>query len=136
MSHSCMYAVCRMIQFSDYNTNYVQFSMNIKKMISNKRKTQSLVKQFLVSLGWIINCCDTYGSIYEIAVMSAKLWILAVWLEKKQEEEGVIPTHWIKEHKVRWPNGSNAIRAMRNRLEPGEKWLLFQLIKIKHQSCK
>lgn len=67
-------------------------------------------------------------------LMVSLLWIRAVWLEGKREEEGVIPDLWLKEDKVFWPPGTNATKAMANMLAPADNWKEFRLIKIKTKS--
>ncbi|XP_046577590.1 uncharacterized protein LOC124285407 [Haliotis rubra] len=68
------------------------------------------------------------------AMEAKKLWVLAVWKEKVQEEEGVIPSSWVKGKYVFWPSGGNAQKALKNRREPSPSWSRFPLVKIKFQS--
>lgn len=66
------------------------------------------------------------------------MWSRAVWLERDQEEEGVIPSSWIQEGMVMWPPGVSAAKALRDKREPQDTWRKFNLVKVKHQSgmCK
>lgn len=63
-----------------------------------------------------------------------KTWSRAVWLEGDQEEEGVIPTCWVKNKSVMWPSGTNVLKAMREMKLPEEHWIKFDLVKIKFTS--
>lgn len=65
-----------------------------------------------------------------------KTWSRAVWLEGDQEEEGVIPTCWVKNKSVMWPSGTNVLKAMREMKLPEEHWIKFDLVKIKFTSGK
>ena len=64
--------------------------------------------------------------------LSQSLWIRAVWLEGKREEEGVIPVLWVDKKKkiVFWPK-QNAAKAMREMMAPTRNWKQFQLLKCK-----
>ena len=59
-----------------------------------------------------------------------------MWLEKGREEEGVVPSSWIKENELYWPPGVSAKKAMEEKRDPGDSWRKFQVIKIKLQSGK
>ncbi|XP_065642216.1 uncharacterized protein LOC101235189 [Hydra vulgaris] len=55
----------------------------------------------------------------------------AVWLEENREEEGVLPSAWVRGKVVMWPPSKmNAFKLMKG-VEPNENWRLFKLIKIK-----
>ncbi|XP_065672224.1 uncharacterized protein LOC136090044 isoform X2 [Hydra vulgaris] len=59
----------------------------------------------------------------------------AVWLEKNCEEKGVLPSTWVRGKLVMWPlSKMNALKLIRDRVEPGENWQCFKLIKIKNTS--
>lgn len=62
------------------------------------------------------------------------MWFRAVWLERDQEEEGVIPSSWIQEGMVKWPPGVSAAKTLRDKREPQDTWRKFNLVKDKHQS--
>ena len=67
------------------------------------------------------------------------MWTTVVWLEGDLEEEGVIPQAWVKLEKklVLWPPRNNCpLKAMKQRLEPTDKWQEFTLVKIKFSSGK
>ncbi|XP_065681306.1 uncharacterized protein LOC105850360 isoform X2 [Hydra vulgaris] len=56
----------------------------------------------------------------------------AVWLEENCEEEGVLPSAWVRGKVVMWPPSKmNAFKLMKEGVEPNENWRLFKLIKIK-----
>ncbi|XP_065641659.1 uncharacterized protein LOC105846739 [Hydra vulgaris] len=56
----------------------------------------------------------------------------AVWLEENREEEGVLPSAWVRGKVVIWPPSKmNAFKLMKEGVEPNENWRLFKLIKIK-----
>ncbi|XP_047138749.1 uncharacterized protein LOC100210249 isoform X3 [Hydra vulgaris] len=56
----------------------------------------------------------------------------AVWLEENREEEGVLPSAWVRGKVVMWPPSKmNAFKLMKEGVEPNENWRLFKLIKIK-----
>jgi len=55
------------------------------------------------------------------------LWSRAVWLEKEQDEEFTIPSHWVQDGHVRWPKVTNASRYLEQRVEPSELWWSFPL---------
>lgn len=63
-------------------------------------------------------------------------WTRAVWLEGDVEEEGTIPSCWITDNTVFWPNGINVLRAMSEMQQPTEKWKPFKLVKVKITSSK
>jgi len=42
-------------------------------------------------------------------------------MEKDGEEDGVIPTNWIKGNHVYWPTVVDASKALKERREPGSK---------------
>ncbi|XP_071095429.1 uncharacterized protein [Haliotis cracherodii] len=63
-----------------------------------------------------------------------KAWARAVWMEADEEMEETIPSLWIQEKTVRWPNTSNAMPAMKEMRCPTEKWLTFNLVKVKCSS--
>lgn len=65
----------------------------------------------------------------------------AVWKEGEREEEGVVPDNWIDRNKrtVRWPRNMSTTkteRALKDRINPQEDWMVFPLIKIKMTSAK
>lgn len=62
------------------------------------------------------------------------MWVRAVWMEGKREEEGVIPEVWIENKTVRWPDGINVLRARTEQRQPTEKWHKFPLVKVKFRS--
>ncbi|KAG0714209.1 hypothetical protein GWK47_014567 [Chionoecetes opilio] len=68
------------------------------------------------------------------------MWKRAVWVEGRNEEEGVVPCTWIDEEKqsLYWPQGVNAENALSSRQHPDPKlWRKFQLVKVKVSSvCK
>lgn len=49
-------------------------------------------------------------------------------------EESVIPNCCVKNKSVRWPSGTNVMKAMRDIKPPEEHWLKFDLMKIKFTS--
>lgn len=69
-------------------------------------------------------------------LQNPKMWCKAVWKEGSMEMEGVVPSEWIDRQKllVRWPPGPNAMKAMKERRLPTEKWSSFPLMKIKYES--
>ena len=58
----------------------------------------------------------------------------AVWKEDDQEEEGVIPSVWVKENTVMWPRGVNVLKAMKEMRHPDDSWIKFDLVKLKFSS--
>ena len=62
------------------------------------------------------------------------MWKRAVWKEGSRDEEGVVPSSWIKGKLLFWPPGKSAVKALKERKAPEEGWLQFQLIKIKYTS--
>ena len=58
-------------------------------------------------------------------------WSRAVWQEKTQEEEMTIPTVWIQDGYVRWPEGLQVLKAFNQQLTPKHYWHKFKLIKVK-----
>ncbi|XP_052706413.1 serine/threonine-protein kinase PRP4 homolog [Crassostrea angulata] len=63
-----------------------------------------------------------------------KKWVRAVWREDKKEMELAIPSVWVEGNRIRWPNTSNAKSALKECKKPADKWLSFDLIKIKFSS--
>lgn len=59
------------------------------------------------------------------------MWARAVWKERGREEEGVIPTSWIKDKAVYWPPGTDASKAMQKMDKPDKNWRKFALTKVK-----
>ncbi|XP_047134871.1 uncharacterized protein LOC124812375 isoform X2 [Hydra vulgaris] len=56
----------------------------------------------------------------------------AVWLEENREEEGVLPSAWVRGKVVMWPPSKmSAFKLMKEGVEPNENWRLLKLIKIK-----
>nr|XP_022307903.1 uncharacterized protein LOC111113905 [Crassostrea virginica] len=64
------------------------------------------------------------------------IWCRAVWKEDDQEEEGVIPSVWVKENTVMWPRGVNVLKAMKEMRHPDDSWIKFDLVKLKFSSAK
>lgn len=62
------------------------------------------------------------------------LWVRAIWKEEHREEEGVVPSTWVKEAMVLWPNVSNAQRAMKSGILPTDSCKRFPLVKEKVRS--
>lgn len=58
-------------------------------------------------------------------------WSRAIWLENKQEEEGTIPTAWIKNNLVYWPSFLNVEKAAAELKEPTALWHKFPLVRVK-----
>ena len=58
-------------------------------------------------------------------------WSRAVWQEKTQEEEMTIPTVWIQDGYVRWPEGLQVLKPFNQQLTPKDDWHKFKLIKVK-----
>ena len=63
-----------------------------------------------------------------------RMWVRAVWIEGKREEEGVISEVWIENKTVRWPDGINVLRARTEQRKSTEKWHKFPLVKVKFRS--
>ncbi|XP_052696313.1 serine/threonine-protein kinase PRP4 homolog [Crassostrea angulata] len=63
-----------------------------------------------------------------------KKWVRAVWREDEKEMELAIPSVWVEGNRIRWPNTSNAKSALKECKKPADKWLSFDLIKIKFSS--
>jgi len=61
-------------------------------------------------------------------------WCRAVWREGKQEEEGVVPSHWVQKNVVRWPRVTNATKFLKERTTPMDAWWRLPLIKVKTTS--
>ncbi|XP_038063128.1 clumping factor A-like [Patiria miniata] len=61
----------------------------------------------------------------------SRMYARAVWTEGNREEEGTIPTTWMRDQTVFWPPGSNALKAFESRQEPCENWRQFPLVKLK-----
>lgn len=69
------------------------------------------------------------------------MYVRAVWKEGEQEEEGVVPYSWIDRNKrtVRWPRNMSTTkieRAIKEKINPQDDWMMFPLIKIKTTSGK
>lgn len=69
------------------------------------------------------------------------MYARAVWKEGEQEEEGVVPDNWIDRNKrtVRWPRNMSTTkteRALKDKINPQDDWMMFPLIKIKMISGK
>jgi len=65
-------------------------------------------------------------------------WCRAVWLERENEEEGVIPSCWVNayENIVYWPTNLNVLRAFKERKVPDNTWKKFRLLKMKMSDGK
>jgi len=61
------------------------------------------------------------------------MWARAVWRECNGEMEGVIPSCWVKNGCVFWPD-QGVKKAMKTCKEPEDKWMKFPVIKVKFQS--
>lgn len=64
-------------------------------------------------------------------------WVRAIWQEKFQEEEGVIPASWVIGKVVHWPTVTNAEKAMKEGRRPDDgksMWSTYPLIKEKIKS--
>ena len=61
-------------------------------------------------------------------------WTRAVWLERGKEVEGVIPSCWVDQDSVSWPNGVNADKALNEQRPPKDNWLKFQLLNFDQMS--
>jgi len=57
-------------------------------------------------------------------------WTRAMWIENGEEMEGVVPTAWIEEENLRWPNKSYK-NSLANRRLPSTNWLSYPIIKKK-----
>ncbi|KAG9267456.1 hypothetical protein AMEX_G18296 [Astyanax mexicanus] len=68
------------------------------------------------------------------------MYTRAVWKEGEQEEEGVVPDNWIDRNNrtVRWPlmSATKIERALRDKINPQDDWMMYPLIKIKITSAK
>ncbi|XP_013884691.1 uncharacterized protein LOC106533035, partial [Austrofundulus limnaeus] len=69
------------------------------------------------------------------------MYARAVWKEHEQEEEGVVPVNWIDRSKniIWWPKNMSTTkieRALKDKINPGNDWMTFPLIKIKMTSVK
>jgi len=64
------------------------------------------------------------------------MWSRAVWRENKREVEDVIPSSWIANDQVLWPNAVNAAPYVAECRAPGKRWRKFQLVKVKFSSGK
>ena len=62
------------------------------------------------------------------------MWVRAAWKEGDTEEEGVIPSNWVQQKTVRWPNTLNVLKPLKEKRPPLENWYRFPLVKIKIQS--
>lgn len=62
------------------------------------------------------------------------MWKRAVWKEGAKEEEGVVPSSWIKGKTLFWPPGKSAFKALKEQKAPVEGWQPFQLVKVKYTS--
>ena len=58
-------------------------------------------------------------------------WSRAVSQQETQEEEMTIPTVWIQDGYVRWPEGLQVLKAFNQQLSPKDNWHKFKLIKVK-----
>lgn len=61
-------------------------------------------------------------------------WVRAVWKEDGKELELVKPSIWVEDGQVRWPNTSDATSALKEQRKPTDRWLAFDLVKIKFSS--
>ena len=59
------------------------------------------------------------------------MWTRAVWIEKGEEQEGVVPATWVKNGQVYWPPGVDATKALQEKRDPTHSWRKFKLVKIK-----
>ncbi|KAL0978815.1 hypothetical protein UPYG_G00176090 [Umbra pygmaea] len=57
-------------------------------------------------------------------------WCCAVWMDGKEEVEGVVPSTWVVGRKVLWPT-ANGRKAMKERHKPGANWTRYDLVKVK-----
>jgi len=62
------------------------------------------------------------------------MWKRAVWKEGDVEEEGTVPSNWIRNDLLLWPPTLNGHKYLKDRKEPTEKWQKFELIKVKVMS--
>ncbi|CAL9689630.1 unnamed protein product [Knipowitschia caucasica] len=58
------------------------------------------------------------------------MYARAVWVEKGKEMEGTVPFNWVKGNQIFWPR-QKAQSAFKAKINPGDDWLSFPLIKIK-----
>ena len=64
-------------------------------------------------------------------------WVRAVWMEKGEEMEDVLPSTWVLDKEViTWPKSSNSSKMVKERKKPENSWHKFPLIKIKCSSGK
>ncbi|XP_061586866.1 serine/arginine repetitive matrix protein 1-like [Cololabis saira] len=80
-------------------------------------------------------------SVTRWSIIIEVMYVRAVWKEGDREEEGVVPQNWVDEGEkvVRWPSRFSVTKtekAIRDRVEPEEDWLVFPLLKIKMTSAK
>ncbi|XP_033758976.1 uncharacterized protein LOC117341225 [Pecten maximus] len=61
-------------------------------------------------------------------------WVRAIWLEDGTEEEGTVPSTWIRDNYVMWPNTTNALKYMISGKVPTTTWRMFTLVKEKLRS--
>lgn len=61
------------------------------------------------------------------------MWARAAWREGNAEMEEVIPSCWVKNGCVSWPD-QQVKKAMKTFREPEDVWRKFPLIKVKFQS--
>ena len=62
------------------------------------------------------------------------MWSRAVWSEEGKSFEATIPTTWVEGKTTRWPRVANAQKHLDEKRNPDEKWLTFDLIKVKLKS--
>ena len=58
-------------------------------------------------------------------------YCIAVWKYKGREEEVTIPSNWIKNGKVYYPQSINNRKYFAQRTTPKENWLELPLVKVK-----
>lgn len=61
------------------------------------------------------------------------MWARAVWREGDAEMEDVIPSCWMKNGCVLWPD-HGAKKAIKTFKQPDDGWMTFPLLKVKFQS--
>ena len=59
-------------------------------------------------------------------------WSRADWVQtqpsgKLEEFEMTVPSNWIKDGKVYWPNHLNVTNSFNNMEEPNSQWKVFQV---------
>lgn len=64
------------------------------------------------------------------------MWVRAVWLEGKKEEEGVLPKVWLRNGCIHWPPGVDASKALQEMREPAANWQKFKLVKVQMTSSE